>query len=171
MLWQSASPIRIRSISPDMICLCKNLMICLIWYNFSCITYKCVGWRWPIILSSECAVSVTIHTHPMRGHWNSEGWGIANINFLAVSKKPNWNLHQGGSLLRRSRVCQGEGWGRWSSKNLLWANYGIWLCYVPVKSKLQHSPPRNPHGHLNFLENFCSNSPLLRPKSCSNAPS
>ena len=61
--------------------------------------------------------------------------------FLAVSKKPNWNLHQGGSLLRRSRVCQGEGWERWSSKNLLWANYDIWLCYVPVKSKLQHSPP------------------------------
>ena len=29
---------------------------------------------------------------------------------------------------------------------------------VPVKAKLQH-PPGNPPGHLNFLENFCSNPP------------
>ena len=41
---------------------------------------------------------------------------------------------------------------------------------VPVKSKLQH-PPRATPGHLYFLQNFCSNSPLPRPKSCSNAPS
>ena len=40
---------------------------------------------------------------------------------------------------------------------------------VPVKSKLQH-PPRATPGHLNFWKNFCSNSPLTRPKSCSNTP-
>ena len=33
------------------------------------------------------------------------------------------------------------------------------------------SPPRATPGHLYFLQNFCSNSPLPRPKSCSNAPS
>ena len=37
--------------------------------------------------------------------------------------------------------------------------------YVPVKSKLQH-PPRA----FEFLDNFCLNSPLSGPKSCSNAP-
>ena len=31
-------------------------------------------------------------------------------------------------------------------------------------------PPGQPPGHLNFLDNFCSNSPLPEPKSCSNAP-
>ena len=40
---------------------------------------------------------------------------------------------------------------------------------LPVKSKLQH-PPGQPPGHLNFWKNFCSNSPLPWPKSCSNAP-
>ena len=39
--------------------------------------------------------------------------------------------------------------------------------YVPVKSKLQHPPRATPRA---FLENFCSNSPLTGPKSCSNAP-
>ena len=38
--------------------------------------------------------------------------------------------------------------------------------YVPVKSKLQHSIP----WAFEFLENFCSNSPLPGPESCSNAP-
>ena len=42
---------------------------------------------------------------------------------------------------------------------------------VPVKSKLQHPPPRATPRAFEFLENFCSNSPLPRPKSCSNAPS
>ena len=41
--------------------------------------------------------------------------------------------------------------------------------YVPVKSKLQHPPWATPQA-FEFLENFCSNSPLPRPKSCSNAP-
>ena len=41
--------------------------------------------------------------------------------------------------------------------------------YVPVKSKLQHSPRAAPRA-FEFLENFCSNSPLTGPKSCSNAP-
>ena len=41
--------------------------------------------------------------------------------------------------------------------------------YVPVKSKLQHPPPGNPRA-FEFLECFCSNSPLTGPKSCSNAP-
>ena len=45
------------------------------------------------------------------------------------------------------------------------------VTYVPVKSKLQHPPPRATPGHLYFLQNFCSNSPLPRPKSSSNAPS
>ena len=64
---------------------------------------------------------------------------------------------------------------------LLWLNIpklffpmGMGGCtnYVPVKSKLQHPPPpRATPGHLYFLQNFCSNSPLPRPKSCSNAPS
>ena len=40
--------------------------------------------------------------------------------------------------------------------------------YVPVKSKLQHPP--HPPGAFEFLENFCLNSPLTGPKSCSNAP-
>ena len=42
---------------------------------------------------------------------------------------------------------------------------------VPVKSKLKHPPPSpgNPAG-IEFVENFCSNSHLPRPKSCSNAP-
>ena len=41
---------------------------------------------------------------------------------------------------------------------------------VPVKLKLQH-PPRVTPREFEFLENFWSNSPLPRPKSCSNAPS
>ena len=41
--------------------------------------------------------------------------------------------------------------------------------YVPVKSKLKHPPQATPCA-FEFLENFCSNSPLLRPKSCSNTP-
>ena len=40
---------------------------------------------------------------------------------------------------------------------------------VPVKSKLQHPPRANPRA-FEFLENPCSNSPLLGLKSCSNAP-
>ena len=43
--------------------------------------------------------------------------------------------------------------------------------YVPVKLKLQHPPPWAIPWAFEFLENFCSNSPLPRPKSCSNAPS
>ena len=39
---------------------------------------------------------------------------------------------------------------------------------VSVKSKLQHPPP--PTRAVECLENFCSNSPLTGPKSCSNAP-
>ena len=42
------------------------------------------------------------------------------------------------------------------------------LMYVPVKSKLKHPPPGNPRA-FEFLENFCSNSPLTGPKSCLNA--
>ena len=42
--------------------------------------------------------------------------------------------------------------------------------YVPVKSKLKH-PARTTPWAFEFLEHFCSKSPLPRPKSCSNAPS
>ena len=39
---------------------------------------------------------------------------------------------------------------------------------VPVKSKLKHSPRATPRA-FEFLKNVCSNSPLPKPKSCSNA--
>ena len=39
-------------------------------------------------------------------------------------------------------------------------------CNVSVKSKLQHATPRA----FDFFENYCSNSPLPRPKCHSNAP-
>ena len=38
--------------------------------------------------------------------------------------------------------------------------------YVSVKSKLK-LPPGQPPGAFELLENFCSNCPLPRPKSCS----
>ena len=45
---------------------------------------------------------------------------------------------------------------------------------VSVKSKLLHSPPpplpRAIPQAFEFLENFCSHSPLTTPKSCSNTP-
>ena len=40
--------------------------------------------------------------------------------------------------------------GSYASKKY-WA-----ICYVPVKSKLQH-PPGQPPGHLNFWKNFVQN--------------
>ena len=42
------------------------------------------------------------------------------------------------------------------------------LCTSQIEAST--SPPRATPGHLYFLQNFCSNSPLPRPKSCSNAP-
>ena len=45
------------------------------------------------------------------------------------------------------------------------------LHNVSVKSKLQHSPPpRATPWAFDFFENYCSNSPLPRPKCRSNAP-
>ena len=44
-----------------------------------------------------------------------------------------------------------------------------WLCTSQIEAST--SPPRATPGHLYFLQNFCSNSPLPRPESCSNAPS
>ena len=42
---------------------------------------------------------------------------------------------------------------------------------IMYQSKLPQSPsPGNPRA-FEFLENFCSNSPLTGPKSCSNTPS
>ena len=45
-------------------------------------------------------------------------------------------------------------------------------CYDYIQkpvTKLQH-PPEAPPRAFEFLENICSNAPLPRPKSCSNAP-
>ena len=41
---------------------------------------------------------------------------------------------------------------------------------VPVKSKLQHPPPGNPPGHLNFLENFFGKFPPPRAKKLFKCP-
>ena len=43
------------------------------------------------------------------------------------------------------------------------------LCTRQIEAST--SPPRATPGHLYFVQNFYSNSPLPRPKSCSNAPS
>ena len=55
-------------------------------------------------------------------------------------------------------------WGKIAGKS---AENKIVINNVPVKSKLQHPPPpqATPRA-FEFLENFCSNSPLPRPKSC-----
>ena len=47
-------------------------------------------------------------------------------------------------------------------------NYQITKSILPVKSELQHPPRATPR--VEFLEDFCSNSPLTGPKSCSNTP-
>ena len=44
------------------------------------------------------------------------------------------------------------------------------MYFVPVKSKLQHPPPEQPLGHLNFRRLICSNSLPTGQKSRSNAP-
>ena len=44
-----------------------------------------------------------------------------------------------------------------------------WQANVPIKSKLQHPPPRANPGHLSFWKLDCSNSRPLGPKWCSNA--
>ena len=50
----------------------------------------------------------------------------------------------------------------------------IWRCslasYAPINSKVQHPPPGQPPGHLNFCRLACSNSLPSGQKSRSNAP-
>ena len=44
------------------------------------------------------------------------------------------------------------------------------LCYAPINSKVQHHPPGQPPGHLNFWRLACSNSLPSGQKGHSNAP-
>ena len=46
----------------------------------------------------------------------------------------------------------------------------ICRLYVPIKWKLQHPPPGQPPGHLNFWILGCSNSHPPGQNRCSNAP-
>ena len=55
-------------------------------------------------------------------------------------------------------------------------NYTVWIyrlvaCLMYQSNRSFNIPPRATPRTFEFLENFCSNSPLPRPKSCSNAPS
>ena len=44
------------------------------------------------------------------------------------------------------------------------------MCYAPINSKVQHPPPGQPPGHLNFWRLACSNSLPSGQESRSNAP-
>ena len=48
---------------------------------------------------------------------------------------------------------------------------GLYGRFMYQSNRSFNIPPRATPGHLYFLQNFCSNSHLPRPKSCSNAPS
>ena len=60
---------------------------------------------------------------------------------------------------KRGNICVGN-------------NVSATICpRLPYQSnRSSNIPPGNPLGHLNFWKIFCSNCPLPRPKSCSNAP-
>ena len=53
---------------------------------------------------------------------------------------------------------------------LLFTNVSVQVHLMYQSNRSFNIPPGNPRA-FEFLENFCPNSPLPRPKSCSNAPS
>ena len=55
------------------------------------------------------------------------------------------------------------------NKKSIWEVEKKFKIFVHGTWNLQH-PPRATPWAFEFLENFCSNSPLTGPKSCSNAP-
>ena len=68
--------------------------------------------------------------------------------------------------IKKTWLDKCKGTHMWS--NAMWCNCQWSLCTSQIEASTCPPPPPSTPEHLNFWENFCSNSPLPGPKSCSN---